>query len=212
MKRQKNKYNHFPLNIALYPAGSAAFQMQEDEALWRQAEHEPNQICLRFYDWIADAVTYGYNQQQIDLEQAQDRLRFSGKWIKRPTGGGVILHHPGDISWSVMMPLIGEGFRFSMRQIFGELSQVYQATLVSVGVEAKLVEPRHKEQRIEPLCIDVPSRYELVDKSGQKLLGSAQRKGQRWMLQQCHLFINMDQLTFRSALSEKLREWSWNFS
>jgi lipoate-protein ligase A len=58
---------------------------------------------LRFFEWTEPVITYGYllNEERVlEWSQKNGNLPF----VKRPTGGGAVIHHPKDLALSLLWP------------------------------------------------------------------------------------------------------------
>ncbi len=170
--------------------------MVQDVALWQRVEASPDRAFIRFYDWTEPCISYGLNQKPPK----------EGACVRRPTGGGRVAHQPGDITYSLVIPL---SFLPSTQLVasYRWLSEKVVFALAAVGVEAFLRQeslPEYQDKRYHEVCIDFPAKYEIVDATGNKLIGSAQRKGQFALLQQTQVF-GVVPMTFKEALAKQLQ-------
>ncbi len=178
-------------------ASDAAANMAQDVALWQRVEASPDRAFLRFYDWTEPCMSYGLNQ----------KIPHETNSVRRPTGGGRVAHQPGDITYSLVIPL---SFLPSTQLVasYRWLSEKVIRALEAVRVEAFLRQeslPEYQDKRHHDVCIDFPAKYEIVDASGRKLIGSAQRKGRFSLLQQTQVFGVIPQ-AFKEALAKQLQE------
>lgn len=166
-------------------------------------------VSLRLYSWKDTCVTYGYNQKEADvLKIVRETMNLNiSEFARRPTGGGLVVHYPGDLSWSLLVPLkvLTEQ---SLLSFYYRLSHIYAESLGECGIDCHLTKStreEYQEKRINDICINYPAKYELVDEGGKKLIGSAQKKTKLAMIQQNNLFIK-EPNGFKLMLINKLSE------
>ena len=105
--------------------------------------------------------------------------------VRRPTGGRAILHHPGDVSFSIVAPLddphIGQDVMASYRSVNDALVR----GLRGLGVRATVREqaPAWPDTGVGFACFEQAYRHE-VYWAGRKLVASAQRRQGKAVLQQ----------------------------
>ena len=148
-------------------ARAPAVNMAIDEALLRQ----PGPAVLRLYGWRPHAVSLGYFQPLAAFAD----LPPGTEVVRRSTGGGAIWH--------------GDELTFALTADQALLPRALDATyallhdalllaLADVGVAAVRV-PDGTACGARPAsrwCFEHPGRHDLVDGSGRKLVGSAQRR------------------------------------
>ncbi len=173
------------------PAGGP-WNMAADEAIaWAVGEGEAP-ATLRFYTWSAPTVSFGYLQRTpggVDLEAC--RRRAIGL-LRRITGGRAVLH-ADELTYSVAVPLRGSWRSLSVPEVFALISRGLIAGLMRLGVKADVGEAGLKEHdgRETGACFllrGMPAI--LVD--GRKLIGSAQRRWDRSLLQHGSLLLGFD--------------------
>lgn len=76
---------------------SAEHNMHIDRVALEQF-HSP---LIRFFEWTEPVITYGY---LMDETRVSEWARENGNlnFVKRPTGGGAVIHRPEDLSVSVL--------------------------------------------------------------------------------------------------------------
>ena len=190
--------------------------MAEDRDLLERAERGEIEPMVRFYEWSVPTLSLGYHQSADVLDDA--RLQSAGvPWVRRPTGGAAVLHSE-ELTYAVVVPDVAGcgGAARAQRLVAQALAQGLRA----VGVEAEL------NERGEPLsslpdrtsCFVRTSRWE-VSAGGRKLVGSAQRKLTRALLQHGSILVGEDHLRIveflrlvdehsRETLRNRLRERS----
>ena len=172
---------------------------------------------LRVFRFAPPGITLGRAQdpaRELDL----DRCRAAGvPWAARPTGGRAIFH---DQEWTYSLaaalddPLWGG----SLEQAYGAVSRLLAAALERLGVPVRLARgeargglaPRAAGGAAPP-CFASTARHEIV-LEGRKLVGSAQRRTARALLQQGSILLGpghlrlLDFLALPEATRAKARE------
>ncbi|MDR2428542.1 MAG: hypothetical protein LBD62_01900 [Candidatus Margulisbacteria bacterium] len=188
---------------------TAAVNMQKDAAIFSAYEaRAADNIHLRFYSWVKPAVTFGYAQKSekiIDLEKAKT---LSVEIAQRITGGGLVLHQPNELTYSLAAPLaaLPAGIIPSCNLI----SEIFIKALRKIGIAAELASRAERlPQTIRPerdICFARPVKYEVVC-GGKKLLGSAQKRGRYSLLQQGSLALEPPLPVFAELLElDKLNQ------
>jgi len=176
--------------------------MQLDRELFSKAEKGAALPLARVYQWEVPSITYGYNQQ---IEELIDLDQYKGWWIfKRPTGGGIVFHKEGEISFSVIISRDG----LNVSQAVAQTSNKIAECLKSLGLKINIAQSK-RFQRAN-LCADFVSSYEIT-LEGKKLIGIAQRFGRRSILQQGTIFgkypvTETATLALRSRFSRRFQE------
>jgi lipoate-protein ligase A len=167
-------------------AGEAAYNMAVDEVLLAGAAGRPT---LRLYAWEPAAVSLGYFQP---LERRGER-----PLVRRLTGGGAIVHRD-ELTYSVAAPLDffeASGLRLQasggVKESFHAIHRAVARGLGCLGIRIDGGEPtsnlkpegRSLKPADEPfLCFERRSPTDLRV-GGRKLVGSAQRREGRAVLQ-----------------------------
>lgn len=137
---------------------------------------------LRFYGWRPPCVSIGYAQsleQEVDLDACR---RHGYTWVRRPTGGRAVLHID-ELTYSVIAPLGEPRVAGDILTSYRRLSRGLVAGLGLLGCEVVQANPSPaRGQAASAACFDVPSAYEILA-SGRKLVGSAQARRRRVILQ-----------------------------
>lgn len=162
--------------LLLSPAASGAENMALDQAILESvaAGHAPP--TLRLYAWQPPCLSIGHAQPLSDIDL--DRLAERGwDWVRRPTGGRAILH-TDELTYAVILPARHPLVAGSVVDGYRRLSQGLTAALTRLDVPTELhPTPPAPKDRLNPICFEVPSAYELTFQ-GKKLIGSAQvRRG-----------------------------------
>ena len=144
---------------------------------------------VRVYQWSESTITFGYNQK---VEELIDFNKYRNwKVEKRPTGGGIVFHEKGNISFSVIIP---RG-KLTVAKAVVQTSQKIAGYLKKVGLPIWV--NQSKESKMAALCADFVSTYEIT-LDNKKIVGIAQRFGKNVILQQGTIFGQFPQILTRS--------------
>jgi lipoate-protein ligase A len=165
--------------------------MAADEAIFLQSRDQAPPT-IRFYAWLAPAVSIGYFQQidrDIDLSACRKR---SVDIVRRPTGGKAVFHEH-DLTYAVVGREQRDGFPADILGTYRMISRCLIRGLCELGIEARIAEDGRNLPEIsaEASCFSAPSRYELLVK-GRKICGSAQVRSQGAFLQHGSLLLDFD--------------------
>lgn len=147
--------------------------------------YKEDEVVLRLYRWHPFCISLGANQplNSINSELAN---RENIDIVIRPTGGRAVLHSE-ELTYSVVYPL---DFFSSARDIYSQLNlallkglKLYDKRLLSFELENQ--QPNFAElykQENNAVCFAVSAKNE-IKFSGKKIVGSAQRKFDKVILQ-----------------------------
>ena len=156
--------------------------MDRDRELLNWAYSDGDAIpVLRFFLWNPPAVSVGFGQllEQLDAEKcAYKKIPI----VRRPTGGRAIYHH-SEFTYSVTLPPSHRLSQMNVLGTYNELSRALAMGLRNLNIPAKLSRGAPSSYSKNASCFSSTSRYELVV-NGKKLVGSAQRRRHRAVLQQ----------------------------
>jgi lipoate-protein ligase A len=127
----------------------SAMNMAIDAAIYESVIAGESPPTIRFYKWEGGGVSLGSMNNSSGVNTAacdEDGVSY----IRRPTGGNVVYHHPGDFTYSVVAPntLFDSDFEAKFLQKEGEVINrlAYQticqwviSSLKSLGLDAQLV-------------------------------------------------------------------------
>lgn len=169
---------------------SSAENMARDEYLFDLC-HEQKAGFFRLYSWANPTFSFGASQQigkVLDLRYIEDS-GFS--FVRRITGGKAVLHDD-EITYAVI----------SSEDLFYKQHDLYQSYLLiakvlvdafrRIGLEASLSEgsPAKWSKGNNP-CFSFPTLNE-IEIAGKKIIGSAQKRDKRALLQHGSIPITMD--------------------
>lgn len=153
---------------------------------------------LRVYRWSLPTVSLGYNQSiQGDVDLTTCRQQGIPV-VRRPTGGRALLHHH-ELTYSVTLP-VPPGGRGVLHD-YQWISHCLVLALRRLGVAATLSRGDRMKGEAAGLCFISSSRYELTV-NGRKLIGSAQRRFSRALLQHGSILIDIDYPTWTTLFPQ----------
>lgn len=165
-----------------------ALNMELDLALFNKAESNAYYSYLRLYSWSMPCVSLGYSQkinEEIDKEAVK---RAGWEVVKRPTGGGIVFHNQAEVTYSFIAPL--DSLPSGRLASYIEISNAMVCGLKKIGINAEISGKRKTKNgmRKTGLCFSYPAEYEILWQ-GRKLVGAAQKRGKKALLQQGSVFV-----------------------
>ena len=159
----------------------------ENMALDQLFLRERDDVVVRFYDWKRPTLSFGiasFRPEKIDL----DYCRVRGiDLVKRPTGGKTVFHQH-ELTYSISSPL--DFFPGGILASYQSISRILIDALSELGVRAEM----KPEKKIDPsnnVCFSDLSAYE-IRAEGKKLVGSAQRRNGRRLLQHGSILLKTE--------------------
>ncbi len=158
----------------LFRRGDFQKQFGRDSMLWR------------FYAWNPPAVSLGHGQRTDDIDEELCKTRNIGL-VRRPTGGRAVLHID-EFTYSVFAET-GE----SNATVYAMAHEVIREALLGIDVETEFSrttpDMRKRYDSAESVsCFTASARNEL-HVNGRKLVGSAQRRSDKVILQHGSLLL-----------------------
>jgi lipoate-protein ligase A len=156
--------------------------MAADETLLESAA--AGVASLRFYGWSAPTVSLGYFQPE--------RLRLTNPrtadlpFVRRPTGGEALVHHH-ELTYALALPDGDACWLCRMHHIIAD-------ALRSFGIHTNSCEVEAKPAAASLLCFQHHTPGDLVLGSA-KVVGSAQRRQRRALLQHGGILLAMSPFT-----------------
>ena len=183
------------------PPKTGVENMALDEALMERAADSGDWIC-RIYAWSEPTVSFGRNQAAA-RHYDRDRIATEGlAVVRRPTGGRAILHHR-EITYSVAAPVADAG---GLQESYLLINRLVVAGLERLGVAVAVAASRPQPMQPGPIpCFDHPSAGELTAE-GRKLVGSAQWRSERALLQHGSILVDDDQSRLAALLRDDIVE------
>lgn len=171
--------------LLLSGAADGATNMAVDHALLDRAAQQ-DEAVLRIYTWAQPTLSLGMHERaRLDAE----RVAAAGVGVvRRPTGGRALLHHR-EVTYSVTAPVRG----LSLSESYRAINDILLEALAVLGVAAAEAERSGRPLRPDgAACFAEPNVGELVIE-GRKLVGSAQRRDERALLQHGSILLADDQ-------------------
>lgn len=174
--------------LLLTQSHTGAHNMAVDEVMLLAAS-DRGIASLRFYTWSEPTLSLGYFQHASD--RANDSLLADAAWVRRPTGGGAILHH-NELTYCLAVPT---GAPWQTKESWVcRFHQTIAAGLQEFGVEARSV-ACGEEKKTDPfLCFHHHTAGDLII-DGSKVVGSAQRKMRGALMQHGSILLAQSPLT-----------------
>ena len=156
---------------------------------------------LRFYTWQPAAISLGYHQREYP-NSWQD-LTWQGQpldIIRRPTGGRAVLHQ-GDLTYAVVTS-IPPGRRL---EVYKQICQFLIAGWRSLGVNLDYGQAT-KEYIQHQNCFATATGSDLVTETGNKVIGSAQLRRGKTVLQHGSMILQTDQKLYQQVFATELEQ------
>ncbi|MDI6801174.1 MAG: biotin/lipoate A/B protein ligase family protein [Thermodesulfovibrionales bacterium] len=160
----------------------AAYNMALDEAIAISTRKGFSPPTLRLYGWKVLSVSLGSFQKISDID-FQYCINNKIPVVRRPTGGRAILH--GDeLTYSFSAKNKGD-FSGGLLDTYRKLSTAFYTALHCLGLAVSIKMQRESGGNLtkNPLCFKSTS-YGEISFSGNKLIGSAQKRWSHGFLQQ----------------------------
>lgn len=158
-------------------ARSGSWNMATDEYLLEAALSE-NLKAVRMYRWDEPTVSLGYFQDSNDEALSTTFQNLAA--VRRLSGGGAILHHH-ELTYSFVLP-VDDPLARDPTELYSRVHSVIIKVLGDFGAECKM-RGEDNSQPDEPfLCFIRGDRHD-IHCSGHKVVGSAQRRRKRAILQ-----------------------------
>ena len=182
-------------------SASGQMQMAIDRYLLEQHRHSHHPPTLRFYTWQPAAISLGYHQKEYPSIWRD--LTWQGKpldIVRRPTGGRAVLHQ-GDLTYSIVMS-IPPGKRL---EVYKQICEFLIVGWRSLGVDLDYGMAT-KEYIQHHNCFATATGSDLVTAKGNKVIGSAQLRRGKVVLQHGSMIINTDPLLYRQVFDTSLEQ------
>ncbi len=151
-----------------------AYNMAADDVLLDAAATQ-GLASLRFYGWTPATVSLGYFQPAVVLREEKTLQQLP--WVRRPSGGKTLVHHH-ELTYALTLPPgFQPGWMVRMHQ------RVILPALERLGLAGKIgVVDKETAAAGEFLCFKQETLGDLSC-AGHKVVGSAQRKHRKALLQ-----------------------------
>jgi len=180
--------------------GQSAQNMAWDEAL---LEYSPalGHPVLRFYGWKEAAATFGYSQRYREVAQWTSLRPL----IRRPTGGGLVLHD-ADWTYSLVLPPPHPWYRLKAVESYRRVHEWIQSSLGRLRLETVLSPMRRKDDPGQ--CFSGAEQFDLLQNE-RKIAGAAQRRNRHGLLIQGSVqppSKNIDRPTWENSMKATMSD------
>lgn len=197
-----------PWRVIFHQPLDGATNMAIDQAIMEAVGTGTVPPTLRFYAWSPACLSLGYAQHadEVDLKRLDD-----AGWdiVRRPTGGKAILH-TDELTYSISAPDTHPIMRGGILESYQRISEALLAGLSLLQVDAMMTSKEAAGRAEGPVCFEVPSNFE-VTSGGRKLIGSAQVRRQKTVLQHGTIPLYGDVARICDVLvyeNEVIRDWA----
>ncbi|MGQ0535731.1 MAG: lipoate--protein ligase family protein, partial [Methanobacteriota archaeon] len=144
--------------------------------------------CLRLYAWERPTVSLGYAQPPGVVDA--DAAKAEGvDVVRRPTGGGAILHTVSEVTYAVVLPRGHPGLPEDVPGSAAAVSRGVALALEELGATPEIRDAPASE---EALCYLRPGGLS-VTVGGRKVSGAAQRRTASHVLQHGTVIVDADE-------------------
>lgn len=167
---------------------SGAENMARDSALQARAART-GETVFSIYSWTRPTLSFGRHQPATGLYDIEKIRSAKVDVVRRPTGGRAILHNH-EVTYSVTAPVKDAA---PLRETYSRINCILLDGLGRLGVGVEVASPseRAPAPSMRP-CFETPGEGELVAR-GRKLVGSAQWRDERALLQHGSILVDDDQ-------------------
>lgn len=181
------------LRIIIDPLRDATFNMAADQYLLGRCENETT-VFVRFYTWKKPSITLGYAQKAADVLCLEKLKKDDFVWIRRPTGGRAVLHQ-GDLTYCCIFPNNVPELGSTIKESYSIITRCLINGLSEIGISCSSHDSDQElaavKRQVKLPCFLAPNRDEVMVK-GRKLVGSAQKRTLKGVLQHGSIPINKD--------------------
>jgi lipoyl(octanoyl) transferase len=175
--------------------------MAMDEAILEVYATQGGPSTVRFYTWAPPALSLGYGQpigSDIDIAQCQ---ALGIDVVRRPSGGRAVLHDH-EVTYSLVISVDDPRVNSGVLASYLTISRALIQGLSYLGISAALLPLQRgialPADHTSPLCFATPASYE-VAVAGRKIIGSAQRRTPRVIMQHGSIPLSWDLDTMRAV-------------
>ncbi|MGG6293784.1 lipoate--protein ligase family protein [Leptolyngbya sp. AN02str] len=167
--------------------GSGRSQMALDWWLFEQHRLGLHPPTLRFYAWEPVAISLGYHQRRFPKEWRSLVWRGQAvELVRRPSGGRAVLHQ-GDLTYAVVASQFADNRIQAYQQVCEFLVEGWRSLRIELEYGTAQRNYLHN-----PNCFGTATGADLVRADGTKLIGSAQLRQGRALLQHGSMRLNPD--------------------
>jgi lipoate-protein ligase A len=167
---------------------SPEYNMALDEALL-SFSLKNNIPILRFYKWNPPTLSIGYFQKAGAAVDFAELSKRGFGFVRRPTGGRAVLHDK-EITYSICLPISHNLLELSIIDSYDLLCKPIVEAFNNLGISAYLSADNDTEVN-SPSCFAAPT-FKDIKVNGKKIVGSAQMRDKRGLLQHGSILINVN--------------------
>jgi len=161
-----------------------------DSRLLKLVDEGMSEPVFRIYRWSELCVSIGRNQEERE---------FPVRVVRRPTGGGALLH-----GWDLSFAVVDykENWGGTVRAIYRRFATVFRLLFSTLGVS--LLFEKNKNYSLDDyFCFFFPTLGELKTEDGRKVLSVAMCEGKRAFLLHGSVYIDFDYRKAEEVLGVK---------
>jgi len=185
---------------ALDPAANMAF----DEAILQGYQRHSSPPTLRIYGWKEPGLSLGYSQDPSEELDVGLCRRRSMPFVRRITGGGIILHG-NELTYSLVCSKADLNIPARILSSYKIVSSFLIAFYNALGIKAKFACDTARDEALSlpsTLCFAAKEKYDIVS-DGRKIGGSAQKRTRGVIFQHGSVPFNFDKGRASSFLRVK---------
>jgi lipoate-protein ligase A len=149
---------------------------------------ESDEAVLRLYSWRRPTVSFGRNEPSAGLYSISEAAARGIDYVRRPTGGRAVLHDH-EVTYLVAAPARALG---GARAAYTAINEALSEALRSLGAEVGISAGGPTLAPAAGPCFQSPAAGEVVFE-GRKLVGSAQARIGKTLLQHGSIILDGDQ-------------------
>ncbi len=157
-------------------------QMASDELMLNKVNEE-NHMSIRFYKWEGIWLSIGYHQKDLPKQWLNLLKKKKINIVRRPSGGGAVLHSGG-----ITYALAWRQPPRKNHKAYREINQWLINCFNELGIPLKF--GTQPSVRPSGNCFSTSTVADLVDKDGNKRIGSAQLWRNGHLLQHGEIILN----------------------
>ena len=191
--------------LVLEQLGDGASNLALDESLLHRvsAESAGVETFLRFYGWPEPTLSLGMAQQASRVVDFGYCRRHGVAVARRATGGKAVLHHR-EVTYSLISNDRSLFPAWSIQDTYRKISAALQQGLSLLGIDTTLAgsatgRRRNNRSHRSHACFASTFHHEILF-AGKKLVGSAQRRTLRGVLQHGSILLDFDPSLLQGAL------------
>jgi len=155
------------------------WNMANDTAISEEVGNGNSPTTIKIYGWSIPTLSLGKHQKESSIDKEFLKNHNFGL-VRRPTGGRAVLHNK-EITYLFAISSKDERLPRNIVQSYMKISEGLTIALRNLGIDCD-VQKNKKEAISKDICYDSPSLYE-VTIDGKKLIGSAQYRNEKYVLQ-----------------------------